>query len=169
MKTSANARFSIKKWDEKPYSEGEDRPRLTRAVVIKAYTGDIEGEGRVEYLMMYRGDGSASFVGLERIDGRIAQHNAFAVRSSANDMRPNEMPIRPYTSRERAFGNWFLAFMFTLAAIAAVPTAWDVIRRDGFSFRSVIWVAAVLGFGLLIWRTVRTAVRHHSPPATPRT
>src|SRR5215207_2440615 len=70
MKT-ANARFAIKSWDEKPYSEGPDRPRLTRASVTKTYTGDIEGEGQVEYLMMYRSDGSASFVGLERVVGRI--------------------------------------------------------------------------------------------------
>ena len=71
MKKSANARFAIKSWDEKPYSEGQDRPRLTRASVTKTYTGDIEGEGQVEYLMMYRSDGSATFVGLERVVGRI--------------------------------------------------------------------------------------------------
>src|SRR5512134_3969236 len=71
MKKSAKARFAIKSWDEKPYSEGQDRPRLTRASVIKTYTGDIEGEGQVEYLMMYRSDGSATFVGLERVVGRI--------------------------------------------------------------------------------------------------
>jgi hypothetical protein len=71
MKRSANARFAINSWDEKPYSEGPDRPRLTRATVTKTYTGDIEGEGQVEYLMMYRSDGSATFVGLERVVGRI--------------------------------------------------------------------------------------------------
>ena len=54
MKGSANARFAIKSWDEQPYGEGKDSPRLTRAVVTKSFTGDIEGEGRVEYLMMYR-------------------------------------------------------------------------------------------------------------------
>jgi hypothetical protein len=70
MKT-ANARFAIKTWDEKPYSEGQDRPKLTRASVTKTYTGDIEGEGEVEYLMMYRSDGSATFVGLERVVGRV--------------------------------------------------------------------------------------------------
>ena len=68
---TANARFAIKSWDEKPYSEGQNRPKLTRASVAKTYTGDIEGEGQVEYLMMYRSDGSATFVGLERVDGRI--------------------------------------------------------------------------------------------------
>jgi hypothetical protein len=71
MKNSANARFAIKSWDERPYSEGQDLPRLTRASVSKTYSGDIEGEGQVEYLMMYRGDGSATFVGLERVVGRI--------------------------------------------------------------------------------------------------
>jgi hypothetical protein len=70
MKT-ANARFAIKSWDEKPYSEEQNRPRLTRASVTKTYTGDIEGEGQVEYLMMYRSDGSATFVGLERVVGRM--------------------------------------------------------------------------------------------------
>ena len=72
MKDSAKARFAIKSWDEKPYDEGADVPKLTRASVAKSYTGDIEGEGQVEYLMMYRSDGSATFVGLERIVGRIA-------------------------------------------------------------------------------------------------
>lgn len=71
MKQNANARFAIKTWDERPYSEGQDQPKLTRASVAKAYTGDLEGEGQVEYLMMYRSDGSATFVGLERIIGRI--------------------------------------------------------------------------------------------------
>lgn len=71
MRQSASARFIIKSWDEKPYSEGENIPKLTRASVTKTYTGEIAGEGQVEYLMMYRSDGSATFVGLERVVGRI--------------------------------------------------------------------------------------------------
>ena len=74
MKT-ASARFSIKSWDEKPYSEGQDLPKMTRASVHKTFTGDIDGEGQVEYVMMYRNDGTATFVGLERITGRIAGRN----------------------------------------------------------------------------------------------
>jgi hypothetical protein len=72
MKNVANARFTIKSWDEKPYSEGEALPKLTRAAVAKTFTGDIAGDGHVEYLMMYRSDGSATFVGLERIVGQVA-------------------------------------------------------------------------------------------------
>jgi hypothetical protein len=71
VKQRANARFAIKSWDEKPYSEGEGLPKLARAGVVKTLTGDIEGEGQVEYLMMYRADGSAAFVGLERVVGKI--------------------------------------------------------------------------------------------------
>ena len=72
MKKTANARFAIKSWDEKPYSEAPGLPKLTRVAVTKTYTGDLAGEAHVEYLMMYRADGTAAFVGIERFDGRLA-------------------------------------------------------------------------------------------------
>jgi len=71
MKKTARAHFAITAWNEKPYSEGADLPKLTKASVTKKLTGDVEGESTVEYLMMYRADGSASFVGLERVVGRV--------------------------------------------------------------------------------------------------
>lgn len=71
MKTNANARFAITNWDEKPYSEGPDLPKLTRASVTRTFSGDIEGYGQVEYLMMYRSDGTATFLGIERISGKL--------------------------------------------------------------------------------------------------
>ena len=73
MKHTANARFAIKSWDEKPYSEGQGVPKMTRATVTKSFTGDIEGDSQVEYVMMYRSDGTAAFVALERITGRIGE------------------------------------------------------------------------------------------------
>jgi hypothetical protein len=71
MKKTASGRFAIKSWDEKPYSEAPNQPKLTRASVVKTLTGDVEGEGHVEYLMMYRNDGTAAFVGLEQVTARI--------------------------------------------------------------------------------------------------
>lgn len=71
MRERATARFAIKSWDEKPYGEGADLPKLTRACVTKTFTGDIEGEGQVEYLMVYNSNGSATFVGLERVVGQV--------------------------------------------------------------------------------------------------
>lgn len=72
MKSVAHSRFAIKSWDEKRLDEDQDLPKMTRATVTKTFTGDISGEGHVEYLMSYRADGSASFVGLERVVGQIA-------------------------------------------------------------------------------------------------
>lgn len=71
MSRRAQATFQITSWDEKPIGESEAMPKLTRATVTKSFSGDIEGEGSLEYLMMYRADGTASFVGLERVVGRL--------------------------------------------------------------------------------------------------
>jgi hypothetical protein len=71
MSTRATATFEIKTWDEKPLNEVEGLPKLTRVSATRFFAGNIEGEGTAEYLMMYRDDGSASFVGLERLVGRV--------------------------------------------------------------------------------------------------
>jgi hypothetical protein len=90
MKQTANARFAIKTWDEQAYSEGQDLPRLTRASVTRSFTGDIEGEGQVEYLMMYRSDGSAAFVGLERVTGRIGARSGTFVLQRTGEFEGGE-------------------------------------------------------------------------------
>ena len=81
MSTRASASFDIKRWDETPYGEIDGSPKLTRSSVTNAYRGDIEGEGTVELLMMYRDDTSASYVGLERVVGRIGDRSgSFVLR-----------------------------------------------------------------------------------------
>jgi hypothetical protein len=64
MKKLARATFEIRDWDEKPYDEMAGAAKLTRASVTKVYKGDIEGKGKLEYLMAYGLDGSASFIGI---------------------------------------------------------------------------------------------------------
>jgi hypothetical protein len=71
MRKQAKAAFGIKSWDEKTYSEIEGAPKLTRVSATKSYQGDIAGEGKLEYLMMYRTASSASFMGLERVTGSV--------------------------------------------------------------------------------------------------
>lgn len=63
--------FEIAGWDEEPILEAENGAKSTRASVKRTFKGDFEGEGRTEYLMSYRADQTADFVGLERIEGRI--------------------------------------------------------------------------------------------------
>jgi hypothetical protein len=71
MREHAKATFTLSSWDEKPYNEMQGEPKLTRVSVTKSYQGEIVGEGKLEYLMMYRDDGSASFIGLERVVGSV--------------------------------------------------------------------------------------------------
>lgn len=72
MSTRASVTFQVVSWDETPYHEQTGEPKLTRATVKKTFTGDLEGEGIVEYLMMHRPDGTAAFVGMERVAGKLA-------------------------------------------------------------------------------------------------
>jgi len=71
MSTQASGTFEVKSWDEKPFDTVEWAAKMTLARVTKAYHGDIEGESHLEYLMVYRDDGSATFVGMERVVGRV--------------------------------------------------------------------------------------------------
>jgi Protein of unknown function (DUF3224) len=75
MTTHATGSFAVKSWDEKPYSEVEGQPKLTRAEVVYTYTGDFEGEGNVEYLMCYSSNNIAYFIGYEQMTGRLGNRS----------------------------------------------------------------------------------------------
>jgi uncharacterized protein DUF3224 len=84
MTTHATATFTIEGWDEKTYAELEDGGKLTKASVKQALSGDVEGEGAVEWLMCYRPDQTADFVGLQRITGRIGDRAGSFVAAQAD-------------------------------------------------------------------------------------
>ena len=71
---SAHARgiFELQSWDEDAYLELEGGAKLTRASVAQRFSGDLDGEGSVEWLMCYADDGTARFVGLQRVAGTLA-------------------------------------------------------------------------------------------------
>ncbi len=71
MNIQVSATFQIEEWNESPFDEGADGPKLTRALVTKRYAGEIEGTSTTQWLMAYADDGSAGFVGLERISGSV--------------------------------------------------------------------------------------------------
>jgi hypothetical protein len=75
MSTHAQARFEVRSWDENPYAELDGGAKLTRASVGQAFTGDLEGDGSVEWLMCYREDKTAEFVGLQRFVGRLGSRS----------------------------------------------------------------------------------------------
>jgi hypothetical protein len=71
MSTKINAAFDVDSWDERPFDESTTAAKLTKATVSKTYTGDVEATSVTEWLMAYRPDDTATFVGLERIEGVV--------------------------------------------------------------------------------------------------
>ena len=72
MKVEVNSTFSVTGWDENPYKEFENGAKLTKAKVSQAYKGDLIGEGEVEFLMSHTSNGTASFVGMELVNGILS-------------------------------------------------------------------------------------------------
>lgn len=67
----ATAKFKITGWEEETITGIADGGKLTRAHVGKSYEGELQGEGKVEYLMMYRSDGTADFIGYEVVEAQL--------------------------------------------------------------------------------------------------
>ena len=68
----ASATIAVQKYEPVVYEQPVDGPSLTRIHVEERFTGDIEGNGVVEFLQAAGRDGSASFVGIERVTGTVA-------------------------------------------------------------------------------------------------
>jgi hypothetical protein len=81
----ATGRFELTSWSEDAYHQEEGGARLTRARGTQRFTGDIEGEGMVEWLMCYSPDGAARFVGLQRIEGSVGGRRGSLVIESFGD------------------------------------------------------------------------------------
>ncbi len=85
MSKRSNVEFEVVSWEEKPIIERESGPRLTCAEVRQRYSGDIEGEASLHYLMMSREDGSSSYIGLELLTGSVGRRSgSFVLRHSGS-------------------------------------------------------------------------------------
>ena len=60
---TASGTFRVSSMEEDTYQALEGGGKLTRARGDQEFGGDIVGSGHVEWLMCYRSDGSARFVG----------------------------------------------------------------------------------------------------------
>ncbi len=80
MSRPTRATFRSTSWQEDPIGEGAV-PKMTRAHCRQTYSGDISGDSTLEYLMVHHEDGSATFVGIERIEGTVhGRQGTFAMR-----------------------------------------------------------------------------------------
>ena len=71
MPSQAKGTLEITSWDEKPYLEIDDERKLTTTTVTQTLKGDVVGEGSATWLAAYRADGTADFLGFQRIVGTI--------------------------------------------------------------------------------------------------
>jgi hypothetical protein len=77
--------FELKSWQEETYEQLPGGVKLTRAEVSQSFDGDITGKGTVQWLMVYRPDGTAHFVGLQRIDGQVGDRRGTIVLETSGD------------------------------------------------------------------------------------
>jgi uncharacterized protein DUF3224 len=79
MKATTVATFAS--WDEAPWDEPAELPKMTRTRATWTYDGDLTGEGTSESLMIYHREG-ADFLGQERITGTLhGRKGTFAVHT----------------------------------------------------------------------------------------
>jgi hypothetical protein len=82
-KTQATGRIEVDSYEPQPYEQPAAGPQLVEIHVRERFIGDIEGEGAVRFLQAVRDDGSASFVGIERVTGRIGdRHGSFLLQDA---------------------------------------------------------------------------------------
>ena len=96
-KVHAAGLINVKTYVPKPYDEPTEGPKLIRISVTETFTGDIVGEGTAEFLQVVRPEGSASFVGVERVLGKIG-------RRSGTFVFQNEGTLEGKT----VSGSWFV-------------------------------------------------------------
>jgi hypothetical protein len=76
--------FELLSWNEETY-DGDEPGKLTLATVEQKFAGDIAGNGTVRWLMAYLADGTARFVGMQRIEGTVAGRRGSFVLETAGD------------------------------------------------------------------------------------
>lgn len=75
MSTRATGTLDTKSWEEKTFTEIDGGGKLTHANVTMFFRGDLEGETTLQYLMVYLGDNTGSFLGLEHVVGKIGDRS----------------------------------------------------------------------------------------------
>jgi uncharacterized protein DUF3224 len=78
----ASGEFTVTGGEEEAYRE-RDPGKLTRAGGTQEFSGDIEGTGRVEWLMCYLADGTAEYVGMQEIEGAVQGRKGSFVATAA--------------------------------------------------------------------------------------
>jgi hypothetical protein len=96
-RTHASGQINVTKYEPSTYDQSEGGPALVRIHVEEEFSGDIEGSGVAEFLQTARSESEASFVGVERVTGRVAGHPGTFVLQDAGTLRDGTVS-----------GSWFV-------------------------------------------------------------
>jgi len=88
-RTRASAVITVQKYEPSAYEEPAEGPVLTRIHVEESFSGDIAGAGVVEFLQAAGPDGTASFVGIERVTGTIGGREGTFLLQDAGTVTDN--------------------------------------------------------------------------------
>jgi Protein of unknown function (DUF3224) len=88
-KTKASGHIEVKTYEPQAYEDVDEGPNLVEIHVTETFSGDIEGEGVVRFLQASRDDGSASFVGIERVTGSIGGRRGTFLLQDAGTLEGN--------------------------------------------------------------------------------
>jgi hypothetical protein len=83
--TKATGAFQVAPASDDAYDELDGGIKLTHASGTQTFTGDIDGDGAVHWLMLYRPDKTAHFVGLQRITGSVGGRQGSLVAAAEGD------------------------------------------------------------------------------------
>jgi hypothetical protein len=85
----ASAVITVRTYAPAAYDEPAGGPALSRIHVEESFSGDISGDGLVEFLQAALPDGSASFVGIERVTGSLAGRDGTFLLQDAGTVADN--------------------------------------------------------------------------------
>jgi Protein of unknown function (DUF3224) len=88
-RTRATAVITVRTYEPAAYDESAEGLALTRIHVEEGFSGDISGDGVVEFLQAARPDGSASFVGIERVTGAVSGREGTFLLQDAGTVKDN--------------------------------------------------------------------------------
>ncbi len=106
-RTRATAVITVRKYEPSASDEPAQGPVLTRIHVEESFSGDINGDGIVEFLQAALADGSASFVGIERVTGDLGGRRGTFLLQDAGTVQDNIVSGDSFViARVRAPGSW---------------------------------------------------------------
>lgn len=89
--TRADAVTTVRVYEQVVYDDPAEGPALSRIHIGELFSGDIEACGITEFLQATHADGSASFVGIERINGSLGSRRGTFLIESNGSLSGNEV------------------------------------------------------------------------------